>query len=122
MIREDHYDRPKKRSRKDIVVEPTTTPKEVKIMWERPKINLAELAKKHWIDGWSVEQLGDKWGYKRTSINAYLRRLRRGEIESIELEPEYREAIIKEARSEQEKITEYCKSKGRSEKAQTNKG
>ena len=75
---------------------------------------IAELAKKHWIDGWSVQQLGDKWGYKRTSINAYLRRLRRGEIESIELELEYREAIIKEARNEQEKIMEYLKSKGRS--------
>ena len=108
--------------RRDIVAELTTTPREVKIMWERPKINLAELAKKHWIDGWSVEQLGDKWGYKRTSINAYLRRLRRGEIESIELEPGYREAIIKEARSEQEEIMEYLKSKGRSKRPRTNKG
>ena len=91
-------------------------------MWERPKINLAELPKKHWIDGWSVEQLGDKWGHKRTSINAYLRRLRRGEIESMELEPEYREAIIKEGRNEQEKIMEYLKSKGRSKRPRTNKG
>ena len=91
-------------------------------MWERPKINLAELAKKHWIDGWSVEQLGDKWGHKRTSINTYLRRLRRGEIESMELEPEYREAIIKEARNEQEKIMEYLKSKGQSKRPQVNKG
>ena len=103
------------------MAEPTTTPREVQIMWERPKINLAELAKKHWIDGWSVEQLGNKWGYKRTSINAYLRRLRGGEIESIELEPEYREAIIKEAQSEEEKIMEYLKSKGRSKKALANK-
>ena len=90
-------------------------------MWERPKINLAELAKKHWIDGWSVEQLENKWGYKRTSVKSYLRRLRQGEIESIELEPEYREDIIKKARSDQKKIIEYLKSKGRSKKARTNK-
>ena len=90
-------------------------------MWERPKINLAELAKKHWIDRWSVEQLGNKWGYKRTSIKSYLRRLRQGEIESIELEPEYREDIIEKARSDQKKIIEYLKSKGRSKKVWTNK-
>ena len=104
------------------MAEPTTTPREVKVMWERPKINLAELAKKHWIDGWSVEQLGNKWGYKHTSIKAYLRRLRQGEIESIELERGYREAIIKEAQSEQEEIMEYLKSKGRSKRPRTNRG
>ena len=79
---------------------------------ERPKINLAELAKKRWIDGWSVQQLGDEWGYKRTSIKAYLRRLRNGEIEAIELGTE-RTAIMEAIKSEREKITEYLKSKGR---------
>ena len=95
------------------MVEQYTTPQEIRVMWERPKINLAELAKKRWIDGWSVKELGNEWGYKRTSIKAYLRRLRRGEIESISLEPEHREAIIKAARNEQEKIMNYLKSKGR---------
>ena len=104
------------------MAEPTTTPREVKVMWERPKINLAELAKKHWIDGWSVEQLGNKWGYKHTSIKAYLRRLRQGKIESIKLEAKYRQAIIKEAQSEEEKIMEYLRSKGRSKKSLANKG
>ena len=94
------------------MVEQYTTPQEIRVMWERPKINLAELAKKRWIDGWSVKQLGDEWGYKRTSIKAYLRNLRNGEIGNLDLNETERKDIIEAIEVEREKITEYLKSKG----------
>ena len=90
--------------RRGVVVEPTTTPREVRVVWERPKINLAELAKKRWIDGWSVEQLGNESGYKRTSIKAFLGRPRRREIETLDLGPE-RKAIMDAIKAECKIIT-----------------
>ena len=82
-------------------------------MWERPKINLAELAKRHWIDGWSVKQLGNEWGRKRTTIKAYLRKLRNGPIETLDLSRAERKTIIDNMAVEREKISKYLKSKGR---------
>ena len=50
-----------------------------------------------------------------------MRRVSVYSTESIKLEAKYRQAIIKEAQSEEEKIMEYLRSKGRSKKALANK-
>ena len=60
------------------VVEPVlTTFQEVGIRWERPKINLAELAKKR-REGLTVEKLCQVFGLGRTAIKGHLRQLRTG--------------------------------------------
>ena len=58
------------------VVEPLlTTPREVRVQWERPKINLAELAKKR-REGLTVQELGQYFGRGRTTIKGYLKKVR----------------------------------------------
>ena len=49
---------------------------EVNIRWERAKINLAELAKKRWQDGLSIDQLQEIFGYRKTAIKTHLRKIR----------------------------------------------
>ena len=58
------------------VVEPLLTIiREVRVQWERPQINLAELAQKR-QEGLTVEELGQYFGRGRTTIKGHLRRLR----------------------------------------------
>ena len=77
------------------------------MQWERPKINLAELAKKRWIEGWPIEKLAKEFDYKQTTIRVALRRLRNGEIDSINLGPQYRKAIMEAVKIERKKFMRY---------------
>ncbi len=47
------------------------------IQWREPRINLAELAKLRWIEGWTRKELGLR--YKKTdgAIQNYIQALRR---------------------------------------------
>ncbi|MCY4643415.1 MAG: hypothetical protein OXB88_02255 [Bacteriovoracales bacterium] len=94
------------------MVEPLTISREVKVRWEKAQINLVELAKRRWVDGCSFEQLAHEVQRSVITVKGYLRRLRNGEIEAINLGPE-RKVIMEAIEIEREEITEYLKSKGR---------
>lgn len=40
------------------------------------QIDLTELAKRRWIDKWSIERLADHFGYGPTRIKLFLKRIR----------------------------------------------
>ena len=86
---------------------------EIRVQWERSKINLVELAKKRWIEGWPIEKLAQEFDYKKMTIQAALRRLKNGEINSIDLGPQQRKAIIKAIETKHKKTTNCLKAKER---------
>ena len=56
-----------------------TTAREVRIGWEKPKINLVELAKRRWTDGLTREALAREFDCSVTTISVKLREARGGE-------------------------------------------
>lgn len=46
------------------------------IQWRKQEIDLTELAKRRWIDKWSIERLADHFGFGTTRIKVYLNRIR----------------------------------------------
>lgn len=51
--------------------------REYPIQWHDPRINLAELAKLRWIEGWSREALAKRYGKSVNAIQCYFQLLKR---------------------------------------------
>ena len=47
------------------------------IQWRKPRLDLAELAKLRWIEGYSRKQLAEKYGKTTVAIQNYFQELRR---------------------------------------------
>ena len=47
------------------------------IQWREPKVNLAELAKLRWIDGWSRRELAVHYGKSINAIQNYFHEAKR---------------------------------------------
>ena len=54
-----------------------------KVQWRRSKVNLMELAKRRWIDKWSIKRLSKQFDRKPDTIKMYLGRLRSGGIKKL---------------------------------------
>jgi len=65
-----------------------------KLGWERPKLDLAELAKNRWIKKWSIPKISTEMGFSPVSVQKALRKLREGEITKLTLKPEELKAIM----------------------------
>jgi len=59
-------------------------------------IDSDELASLRWIDGWSRARLAQKYGVTVKSIQAYSRKLRRGQLETLPLSNLEMKKIAKE--------------------------
>jgi len=46
-----------------------------KLAWEREYLDLSELARLRWNEGWKIERLGDYFAVSRTAIKERLRAL-----------------------------------------------
>ena len=60
-----------------IVEEPLVWAETYPIQWREPRINLAELAKLRWIDGWSRRELAKHYGKSVDAIQNYFQEARR---------------------------------------------
>ena len=58
------------------MVEPSTVVREHAAMWARPEINLSELARLRFVEGWSIPRLQAYFGAGRTKIKDELKSLR----------------------------------------------
>lgn len=47
------------------------------IQWREPRLDLAELARLRWIEGYSRKQLAEKYGKTTVAIQNYFQELRR---------------------------------------------
>lgn len=47
-----------------------------KLAWEREHLNLTELARLHWIEGWKIERLADYFEISRTAVKERLRAIK----------------------------------------------
>lgn len=52
---------------------------DLNIQWERPKLDLAELARKRWIEKWSVSRMAGYFGRSPETIQMHICKLRKGE-------------------------------------------
>jgi len=46
--------------------------REYVILWKRQQIDLAELAKRRWVENWTIERLALEYRICRTSVKRYL--------------------------------------------------
>lgn len=58
---------------------------EYPIQWHDPRVNLAELAKLRWIDGWSRESLAKRYGKSPNAIQCYFQLLKREDFRGLGL-------------------------------------
>ena len=55
------------------------------IQWERSKLDLAELARKRWIEKWSVLKMAKHFKRSPETIQMHICHLRKGKIEKVGL-------------------------------------
>lgn len=67
------------------VEEPLAWAEEYPIQWREPRIDLAELAKLRWIEGFSRQELAEKYGKTPTAIQNYFQVLRRKNFNTLGL-------------------------------------
>lgn len=58
------------------VEEPLGWVKTYPIQWREPRVDLAELAKLRWIEGWSREALAKRYGKTDDAIQCYFQQLK----------------------------------------------
>ncbi|MCO5114321.1 MAG: hypothetical protein M9899_09100 [Bdellovibrionaceae bacterium] len=79
------YKRAQKQIPKEFVIgarhprigEPLVKVETYSIQWREPRVDLAELAKLRWIEGYSRKQLAEKYGKTTVAIQNYFQELRR---------------------------------------------
>ena len=76
-----------------MLIEPMTVATEHPVQWREPKTDLAELARLRWINRWSRIRIANKLNRSPETVAMYLTRLRRGQIERIQINPEERQKI-----------------------------
>jgi hypothetical protein len=76
-----------------------TTSKNYSVRWKEPKIDVAELARLRFLEGWETKELSKRYGRPAITIGNWCRRLRfdkfcHGTIspEKIQMQKEYEEA------------------------------
>ncbi len=47
------------------------------IQWREPRVNLTELAKLRWIEGWDRKQLADHFGRTEVAVQNYFQEIRK---------------------------------------------
>ncbi|MCB0414602.1 MAG: hypothetical protein KDD50_09720 [Bdellovibrionales bacterium] len=67
--------------------------KRYQIQWERSKLDLAELARKRWIEKWSVPKMAKYFERSPETIQMHICHLRKGKINKVDLCPEERRLI-----------------------------
>ncbi len=55
------------------------------IQWHEPRINLAELAKLRWIEGWSRKALAERYGKSQDAIQNYFQLLKKTSFHGVDL-------------------------------------
>lgn len=55
------------------------------IQWHEPRINLAELAKLRWIEGWSRKALAERYGKSQDAIQNYFQLLKKMSFHGVGL-------------------------------------
>ena len=64
-------------ARRNKVEEPLTTGTLYPIQWRELRVNLAELAKLRFIDGWSRKQLAEYYGRTEDAIQNYFQKIKK---------------------------------------------
>ena len=64
-------------ARRPIVGEPLCWVEEYPIEWREPRIDLGELAKLRWIEGFSRNELAERYGRTEMAIQNYFQALKR---------------------------------------------
>ena len=80
-------------ARRNKVEEPLTTGTLYPIQWRELRVNLAELAKLRFIDGWSRQQLADHYQRTLYAITNYCQNIRKKDFNLEGLTNEEREKI-----------------------------
>ena len=83
------------------------------VQWKRPEVNLTDLAKLRWNEGWSVERLAKHFERSPITMGEYLRSLRRGGLSSLKLDKSFGIKIWHEAKKEELQIQTMLKKFGR---------
>ena len=55
------------------------------IQWERSKMDLAELARKRWIEKWTIPRIAKHFDRSPETIQMYICQFRKGKLESLNL-------------------------------------
>ena len=58
-------------ARRNKVEEPLLFGTEYEVQWRESRVNLAELAKLRWIDGWSRKELAKRYGRTEEAVQNY---------------------------------------------------
>ena len=78
---------------RSILKEPLGWVQTYPIQWRDPRIDLAELAKLRWIDGWSRQELADHYQKSLFAITNYSQAIRKKDFNLEGLTAEEREKI-----------------------------
>lgn len=81
-------------ARGPIVEEPLTWVEAYPIQWREPRVDLAELAKLRWIEGWSRKDLAKKCGRTESAVQNYFQILRRLDFRVAGLSKTERKSIV----------------------------
>ena len=63
--------------RRSILDEPLCWVEEYPIVWREPRLNLAELAKLRWIEGWDRKRLANHFGRTEEAIQNYFQKIKK---------------------------------------------
>lgn len=63
-------------ARRSIVEEPLSWAEEYPIQWREPRVDLADLARLRWIEGFSTQELMKRYGRTQYAIENYYQNLR----------------------------------------------
>jgi hypothetical protein len=91
-LREKEYGK-KDGARRNKVEEPLTTRTLYPIQWRELRVNLAELAKLRFIEGWSRQQLADHYQRTLYAITNYCQNIRKKDFDLPGLTKQEREQI-----------------------------
>ncbi len=81
-------------ARRSIVEEPLSWVEEYPIQWREPRVDLAELAKLRWIEGFSTQELMKRYERTQYAIENYYQNLRRKEFIVPGLSEKERQEIL----------------------------
>lgn len=68
------------------VEEPLTLAETYPIQWREPRVDLAELARLRWIEGWSQKELAAHFGKTECAIQNYFQEIRRKGLKPLSVE------------------------------------
>jgi hypothetical protein len=75
--------------------EPLDRAKTYPIQWRDPRVNLSELAKLRWIEGWDRKQLAAHFGRTEVAVQNYFQEIRRKDFKL----PGLTESVLRRVKS-----------------------